>query len=86
MHRLKIDRSFISDIPHDINDTAITQAIIVMAEQLGLEIIAEGVETSEQAEFLLGNQCKQAQGYLYSKPLTANDATAYLGNKASMVI
>ena len=57
-----------------------------MAEQLGLQIIAEGVETSEQAEFLLGNQCKQAQGYLYSKPLTANDATAFLGNKASMII
>jgi len=86
VHRLKIDRSFISDIPHDTNDTAITQAIIVMAEQLGLEIIAEGVETSEQAEFLLSNHCKQAQGYLYSKPLTANDATAFLGNKASMII
>lgn len=78
VHRLKIDRSFIDDIPDDDSDTAITQAIIVMAEQLGLAIIAEGVETEQQAQFLLANKCGQAQGYFYSKPLPIEDVTYYL--------
>lgn len=85
VHRLKIDRSFISDIPQDSNDTAITQAIIVMAEQLGLAIIAEGVETQKQADFLLENQCEQAQGYLYSKPLPLSEVTAFLMKKNYLI-
>ncbi|MGB0835040.1 MAG: sensor domain-containing protein [Psychrobium sp.] len=86
VHRLKIDRSFIGDIPQDTNDTAITQAIIVMAEQLGLAIIAEGVETQEQAQFLLRNKCSQAQGYLYSKPLDSLQAEAFISKKSSLLV
>ncbi|MGB1297337.1 MAG: sensor domain-containing protein [Psychrobium sp.] len=86
VHRLKIDRSFIGDIPQDTNDTAITQAIIVMAEQLGLAIIAEGVETQEQAQFLLRNKCSQAQGYLYSKPLDSSQAEAFISKKSSLLV
>ncbi len=71
---LKIDRSFIQDIPGDINDVEITGAIIAMAQQLGLHVIAEGTETQEQIDFLRGMGCCNVQGFFYSKPLPANEA------------
>jgi diguanylate cyclase (GGDEF)-like protein len=66
---LKIDRSFVRDIPRDSDDTAIAQAIITMGHSLGLKVIAEGVETLDQANFLRVQNCDIAQGYYYSKPV-----------------
>jgi diguanylate cyclase (GGDEF)-like protein/PAS domain S-box-containing protein len=66
---LKIDRSFIQDLPGDGDDAGITQAIIAMAHSLRLAVIAEGVETGEQLQFLRVNGCNEMQGFLYSKPL-----------------
>lgn len=68
---LKIDRSFISDIPEDKNDAAIADAIISMSHSLGMRVIAEGVETEAQCKFLSKKMCDEIQGYLFSKPLAA---------------
>ncbi|MBL3528700.1 MAG: EAL domain-containing protein [gamma proteobacterium endosymbiont of Lamellibrachia anaximandri] len=67
--RLKIDRSFVRDIPGDPNDMAIIRAIIAMGHTLGLSIVAEGVETEAQANFLTGVGCNDVQGYLYGRPV-----------------
>lgn len=70
---LKIDRSFIKDIPEDSNDMEITAAIIAMAQKLNLELVAEGVESDEQIEFLKLNKCDVVQGYYYSKPVPEHE-------------
>jgi EAL domain-containing protein (putative c-di-GMP-specific phosphodiesterase class I) len=64
---VKIDRSFIKDLPGDSNDLAITQAIIAMSHSLGLKVVAEGVETQEQASTLRRMDCDEYQGFLFSK-------------------
>lgn len=69
---LKVDRSFIKDIPFDKHDEEIAGAIIAMAQKLNLSVIAEGVETDEQIEFLKRNRCQIVQGYYYSPPLTSS--------------
>lgn len=70
---LKIDRSFVKDIPDDKNDMDITAAIIAMAQKMDLRVVAEGVETAEQVEFLLNNTCYLVQGYYFSMPLAEQE-------------
>jgi EAL domain-containing protein (putative c-di-GMP-specific phosphodiesterase class I) len=69
--RLKIDRVFVRDVPYDQNDVAIVEAIIAMAHKLDLRVVAEGVETAAQEEFLRARGCDAAQGYLYARPMAA---------------
>jgi EAL domain-containing protein (putative c-di-GMP-specific phosphodiesterase class I) len=68
---LKIDRSFITDLPFGENEAAITRAIIALGHSLHLEVLAEGVETPAQADFLRGLGCDRGQGYMYSQPVDA---------------
>jgi diguanylate cyclase (GGDEF)-like protein len=75
---LKVDRSFVKDTPAATDDAAITSAIIAMAHSLKLEVVAEGVETTAQLEFLKARGCEYAQGYLISRPLPADDFIALL--------
>ncbi|ANF45086.1 EAL domain-containing protein [Priestia megaterium] len=70
---LKIDRSFIQDIQEDYSNSEIAQAIISLSQSLKLEVIAEGVEEEYQKAFLMKNGCDHMQGYLFSKPLAAED-------------
>lgn len=76
---LKIDRSFIQDILVDANDEAIAVAVIQLGKSLNLSVVAEGVENEEQAAFLLRHGCRQAQGYLYSRPVAAGDILSRWG-------
>jgi EAL domain-containing protein (putative c-di-GMP-specific phosphodiesterase class I) len=75
---LKIDRSFVHDVPGDADDSALASAIIVLAQSLKLDVIAEGVETEAQRDFLSERGCHQMQGYLFSRPLPAGDITRLL--------
>ena len=78
LYELKIDKRFIDDTPHDAHDTAIVQAILAMARHLGLRVVAEGVETQEQADFLVAHDCDGLQGYLYAQPMPLDDFLAWL--------
>jgi diguanylate cyclase len=71
LHRVKIDRSFVNDLPDDKEDAAIVRATLSMAHALGLEVVAEGVELPEQRDFLRAAGCDQLQGWLVSRPMAA---------------
>ncbi|TGU50670.1 EAL domain-containing protein, partial [Mesorhizobium sp. M00.F.Ca.ET.186.01.1.1] len=71
--KLKIDRSFITDITQNTSDQAIVATIISMAKHLNMDVIAEGIETKGQLDFLTENACKEIQGYYFSRPLPATE-------------
>ncbi|MDX9843909.1 MAG: EAL domain-containing protein [Aquabacterium sp.] len=79
IHKLKIDQSFVRDLNTDGNSASIAQAIISMAHSLGLSVIAEGVETPDQAQWLATHHCDEAQGYLYARPMPVDQFETWLG-------
>jgi diguanylate cyclase (GGDEF)-like protein/PAS domain S-box-containing protein len=84
LYELKIDRGFVRDAPQHAGDAAITRLIISMAKHLGLKVVAEGVETPEQAQFLADNGCDVLQGFMYAHPLPLEEwlaNTCTTGNK-----
>ncbi|HSU78759.1 MAG TPA: EAL domain-containing protein, partial [Burkholderiales bacterium] len=78
---LKVDRSFIREIPQDAEDKAITEAIIAMGKSLNLTVVAEGVETVEQQDFLKEHDCDEMQGYYFSKPIASEKFAELLRNR-----
>ena len=78
VHTLKMDKSFVDHVAEDEEDAAFAKMVIGIAKSLHLDIIAEGVENREQLEFLRNEGCHQIQGFYFSKPLTPEDALAYL--------
>ncbi len=78
VNKLKIDRSFIKDLPQDDEDCAISKAIIALAKSLNLQLVAEGVEREDQVHYLLENGCQNIQGYYYSRPVEKEIITKYL--------
>lgn len=81
--RLKIDKSFIDDIPHDSDDVEITKIIVALAKVMNLSITAEGIETIEQMHFLKNLGCDEGQGYVCSKPLPYDQFVSVLKNKTN---
>ncbi len=78
LDKLKIDQSFVRDIDVDEDDAAITKAIIALGKSLNMKLIAEGVETESQRDFLIANGCEYVQGYLYAKPMPQEEITNLL--------
>jgi EAL domain-containing protein (putative c-di-GMP-specific phosphodiesterase class I) len=74
---LKIDRSFVTDIHEYRTDHAIVQAVLVMAERLGIRVVAEGVETKDQLSALVELGCRFLQGYFFSPPISADDIMSF---------
>nr|MDP9478110.1 EAL domain-containing protein [Actinomycetota bacterium] len=81
---LKIDRSFVSGICERPEDLAIAQAVITLGHSLGMEVVAEGVETAEQLDLLRGLGCDHAQGYHLARPMSAEESSAFLAERADL--
>ncbi|MFJ3259370.1 putative bifunctional diguanylate cyclase/phosphodiesterase [Pseudomonas sp. NPDC086581] len=78
LDKIKIDKSFVQDLLLDDDDATIVRAIIQLGKSLGMQVIAEGVETVEQEAYIIAQGCHEGQGYLYSKPLPARELTLYI--------
>ncbi|MFC6297508.1 EAL domain-containing protein [Pseudomonas sp. CCM 7893] len=78
LDKIKIDKSFVQDLLDDDDDATIVRAIIQLGKSLGMQVIAEGVETAEQEAYVISEGCHEGQGYHYSKPLPARELAAYL--------
>lgn len=86
MDQLKIDQSFVRDVLIDTNDAAIARTVINLGKSLGFVVIAEGVETPGQRDFLMNNDCHYFQGYLFSKPLPAHQFQAFVIDSSLPVV
>jgi diguanylate cyclase (GGDEF)-like protein/PAS domain S-box-containing protein len=84
LFELKIDKGFVQDVPQDANDVALVETILSMARHLQLEVVAEGVETREQLEFLVSRGCQRFQGYYWQHPLPLEDWVASFSADATM--
>jgi diguanylate cyclase (GGDEF)-like protein/PAS domain S-box-containing protein len=84
--RLKVDRSFVQDIASDADDATIVRTIIALGHNLGLKVVAEGVETEEQIEFLCENQCDELQGYYFGRPTNADGLAEMLRRETGLSV
>jgi len=78
---IKIDKSFIDDVPSSTHDIVVTKAIIALSKNLGYQVVAEGIETQEQEEFLKENGCDIGQGYYFAKPMSEDGLIEFLKSK-----
>ena len=85
INTVKIDRSFVMDLPHNTDDLAITKAVIAMAHQLKMQVVAEGVETKAQMDFLAAQSCEFAQGYLFSKAVPLDKIMSLISSDVAVV-
>jgi EAL domain-containing protein (putative c-di-GMP-specific phosphodiesterase class I) len=76
---VKIDLTFVRDVPGNVHHAAITRSVIALAHNLGMRAIAEGIETREQLEFMADHDCDEIQGFYFTRPLPAADCAALLG-------
>ena len=78
LDQLKIDQSFVEAVPEDVNTCVVARTIILMGNSLGFRVIAEGVETPEQREFLAANDCRVCQGYLFGRPMPPDEVKTFV--------
>lgn len=82
LETIKIDRAFVLDLVDNLPDQAVARSIISLCHDLGMQVVAEGIETEQQLDFFRRNKCEKYQGYLFSKPITGTEFTALLHNQA----